>query len=179
MNAKEMPPHGLPGVFVKHGFVDVLVALDQKPRIDRAFLKGFDAISAEVNEVASDVSDHDFGAFVVAPTKVVVPPDPPLTVLEELEKTHGPITKFRIAQFELARKEGYASRYTAAVQRWLDREVTCRWSAADQKAFDDWRHAQFPKWLPFEYKGPAGLSSITRLVQVAKSAGKKTYPIVK
>jgi endonuclease/exonuclease/phosphatase family metal-dependent hydrolase len=67
MNAKEMPPAGLPGVFVSHGMTDVLHELGQPARIDRAFLKGFTALSASVNEVAASVSDHDFGVFVVVP----------------------------------------------------------------------------------------------------------------
>jgi hypothetical protein len=72
-NDRNMPPKGLPGVFVKHGMTDVLQKLKQKPRIDRAFVQGFDVHSATVNPVASSVSDHDFGLFVVSPT---APPPP-------------------------------------------------------------------------------------------------------
>ncbi len=75
MNTREMPPRGLPGVFAGHGMTDVLQALGQKPRIDRAFVLGFTPISATVNTVASSASDHDFGVFVVAPGTVV--PEPP------------------------------------------------------------------------------------------------------
>lgn len=178
MNDKATPPKGLPGVFVGLGLSDVLVDLHLPIRIDRAFLKGFTALSLTVNPVAHNVSDHSFVTLTVEPTSIVVPPPTAETELERLLRVHGPITKFRISTFELARKNRNASRYTAVVQNWLGVEVTCKWGDANQKAFDDWRHAQFPNWFDFEYKGPAGISSITRLAQVAKAQGKKVYTIV-
>lgn len=75
MNTKDMPPKGLPGVFVSHGMTDMLQALKQKGRIDRAFLLGLTPISATVNPVASSESDHDFGIFEAEP--IIAPPDPP------------------------------------------------------------------------------------------------------
>ncbi len=178
MNDESTPPAGLPGVFVGLGLSDVLVDLKIPMRIDRAFLKGFTALSLTVNPVSHFVSDHEFVTLDVQPGTIVVPPPKVETELERLNRVHGKITKFRIGSFELARKGRFSSRYTAVVQEWLGQEVTCKWGGANQKAFDTFRRVQFPKWFDFEYKGPAGLKSITRLSTVAKSKGKKVYTIV-
>jgi hypothetical protein len=110
-------------------------------------------------------------------------PKPTKSVLQQLNDSHGVITKMSVAAFEKARSaslagKDYPSRYTAAVQAWLGLSIDCRWSPNDQAALDAWRHKTWPNWTDADCSGSAGIESLTALAAAATKAGKGSLKVV-
>lgn len=162
---------GIVPVLQARGFRDARSVLDPSSRsIDRFFVND-QLTPTKIETIKTGIaSDHDWKRAVFALG--------PLTPLQKLELEHGPVTEFKVSSFEAARVSGKPSRYTAIVQDWLGREVTCWWSTADQQALDQWRHLMFPSWPVRDYTGSVGPTSMSRLATVAKAAGKTVYRVV-
>jgi hypothetical protein len=165
--------------FKTAGLVDARDVVTMRSEIDLVYGRNVIFRAAQRIDTPAWVSDHDWWRVTVdvglgAPK----PPPPLLSPLDALIAKLGPITALKVASFNEARVGAYPSRYAAVVQDWLGREVTTIWSAADQEALDQWRHAEFPSWPPADYTGAAGPTSMNRLRAQAAAAGKTVYPVV-
>lgn len=124
-------------------------------------------------------ADHNFVRvsvdYIDSPTLPIV--TPVATVGKEIAallKKRGQVSEVSVAKVNAAIKGKYLSRYIYALQVWLQRpNLTGRWSAADQKAYDKFRK---DRGIP---GGLAGEWSLKALAQRAETIDLSTYPVVK